>query len=126
MQSLFFRIMVWMVLGGSILIPTATFQGPAQPFSTVTRHLKGAYTRIQRLDEAVDWSPSTFIQHQSLEANKLWKEIKTEEKTMKITDMVARSNLTKASFSTRTKTYRYTARIFMTASKSLNLKIMIL
>jgi hypothetical protein len=73
MPSLFFGSMAWMVQGGSILIPTATFQGPAHPFSTVTRQLKGAYTRIQRLDEAVDLSPSTFIQYQSLEAHKLWK-----------------------------------------------------
>jgi hypothetical protein len=42
--------------------------------------LEGAYTRIQRLDEAVDLSPSTFMQYQSLEAKKLWKEIKTEDK----------------------------------------------
>jgi hypothetical protein len=41
--------------------------------------LKGAYTRIQRLDEAVDLSPSTVMQYQSLEAKKLWKEIKTED-----------------------------------------------
>jgi hypothetical protein len=80
MPSLFFGSMVWMVLGGSILIPTVTFQGPAHPFSTMTRQLKVAYTRVQGLDEAVDFSPSTFIQYQSLEANKLWKEIKTEEK----------------------------------------------
>jgi hypothetical protein len=46
----------------------------------MTRQLKGAYTQIQRLDEAVDLSPSTFMQYQSLEAKKLWKEIKTEEK----------------------------------------------
>jgi hypothetical protein len=80
MPSLLFGIMAWMVLGGSILIPTATFQGPVHPFSTLTRQLEGAYTRIQRLDEAVDLSPSTFMQYQSLEAKKLWKEIKTEEK----------------------------------------------
>jgi hypothetical protein len=128
MPSLFFGGMTWMVLGGSILIPTATFQGPAHPFSTVTRQLEGAYTRIQRLDEAVDLSPSTFMQYQSLEAKKLWKEIKSKQKRKrtKLTDMVARSKLTRASFSMRTKTYRYTARSFLTDSKSLNLKIMIL
>jgi hypothetical protein len=43
-------------------------------------HLKGAYTRIQRLIEAVDLSPSTFMQYQSLEAKKLWKEFTTEDK----------------------------------------------
>jgi hypothetical protein len=46
----------------------------------VTRHLKGAYACIQRLDAAVDLSPYTFMQYQSLEAKKLWKEIKTEDK----------------------------------------------
>jgi hypothetical protein len=80
MPSLFFGSMAWMVLVGSILIPTAAFQGPAHPFSTLTRQLEGAYTCIQRLDEAVDLSPSTFMQYQSLEAKKLWKEIKTEDK----------------------------------------------
>jgi hypothetical protein len=40
--------------------------------------------------------------------------------------MVARSKLTKASFSTRTKTDQYTARSLLTASRSLNLKIMII
>jgi hypothetical protein len=80
MSSLFFGSMAWMVLGGSILIPIAAFQGPAHPFSTLTRHPEGAYTRIQRLGEAVDRSPSTFMQYQSLEAKKLWKEIKTEDK----------------------------------------------
>jgi hypothetical protein len=74
--SLFFGSMACMVLGGSILIPTSTFQGPVHPFSTVTRQLKGAYTCIQRLDEAVDLSPSTFMQYQSLKVKKLWKEIK--------------------------------------------------
>jgi hypothetical protein len=69
-----------MVLVGSILIPTAAFQGPAHPFSTVTMQLKGAYTRIQRLDKAVDLSPLTFVQYQSLEAKKLWKELRTEDK----------------------------------------------
>jgi hypothetical protein len=80
MPSLFFGSMAWMVLVGSILIPTAALQGPAHPFSTLTRQLEGAYTHIQRLDEAVDLSPSTFMQYQSLEAHKLWKEIKTEDK----------------------------------------------
>jgi hypothetical protein len=80
MPSLFFGSMASMVLVGSILIPKATFQGPAHPFSTLTRQLEGAYTCIQRLDEAVDLSPSTFMKYQSLEAKKWWKEIKTEEK----------------------------------------------
>jgi hypothetical protein len=80
MTSLFFGSMAWMFLVRSILIPTAAFQGPAHPFSTLTMQLEGAYTRIQRLDEAVDLSPSTFMQYQSLEANKLWKEIKTRDK----------------------------------------------
>jgi hypothetical protein len=78
--------MAWMVLGISILIPTATFQRPVHPFSTVTRQLKGAYTRIQRLDKAVDLSPSTLIQYHSLEAHKLWKEIKKEEKKNKVNE----------------------------------------
>jgi hypothetical protein len=73
MTSLFLGSVGWMVLVGSILIPTAAFQGPAHPFSTVTIQLKGAYTRIQRLDEAIDLSPSTFVQYQSPEAKKLWK-----------------------------------------------------
>jgi hypothetical protein len=64
MTSLFFGSMGWMVLVGSILIPTAAFQGLAHPFSTVMMQLKGAYTCIQRLDEAVDLSPSTFVQYQ--------------------------------------------------------------
>jgi hypothetical protein len=80
MTSLFFGSMAWMVLVGSILIHTAAFQGTAHPFSTLTMQLEGAYTRIQRLNEAVDLSPSTFMQYQSLEAKKLWKEIKTEDK----------------------------------------------
>jgi hypothetical protein len=80
MTSLFFGSMAWMVLVGSILIPTSAFQGPAHPFSTLTMQLEGAYTRTQRLDDAVDLSPSTFIQYQSLEAKKLWKEIETEDK----------------------------------------------
>jgi hypothetical protein len=42
--------------------------------------LKGAYTRIQRIEEAVDLSPSTFVQYQSLKAKKLWKEITTIDK----------------------------------------------
>jgi hypothetical protein len=86
MPSLCFGSMAWMVLGRSILIPTANFQGPVHPFSTVTRQLKGAYTRIQRLDEAVDLSPSTFIQYQSLEAHKQWKEIKTEYKKNEVNE----------------------------------------
>jgi hypothetical protein len=73
MTSLFFGSMAWMVLVGSILIPAAAFQGPANPLSTLTMQLKGAYTCIQRLEEAVDLSPSTFMQYQSLEAKKLWK-----------------------------------------------------
>jgi hypothetical protein len=80
MTSLFLGSMAWMVLVGSILIPTAAFQGPVHPFSTLTMQLEGAYTRIQRLDEAVDLSPLTFMQYQSLEAKKMWKEIKTEDK----------------------------------------------
>jgi hypothetical protein len=80
MTSLFFGSMAWMVLVGSILIPTAAFQGPAHPFSTLTMHIKGAYTRIQRLDEAVDLSPPTSMQYQSLEAKKLWKEVTIEDK----------------------------------------------
>jgi hypothetical protein len=80
MTSLFFRSVGWMVLVGSIMIPTAAFQGPAHPFSTVTMKLKESYTSIQRLDEAVDFSPSTFVQCQSLEAKKLWKEFTTEDK----------------------------------------------
>jgi hypothetical protein len=78
---MFFGRVGWMVLVGSILIPTDAFQGLAHTFSTVTMQFKGAYTRIQRLDEAVDLSPSTFVQYQSLEARKLWKEIKTEYKS---------------------------------------------
>jgi hypothetical protein len=80
MPSLFFGRVGWMVLLGSMLIPTAAFQGPAHPFSTVMMQLKGEYTRIQRLDEAVEFSPSTFVQYQSLEAKKLWKEFTTEDK----------------------------------------------
>jgi hypothetical protein len=80
MTYLFFGSVRWMVLVGSILIPTAAFQGAAHLFSMVTIQLKGAYTRIQRLDEAVDLSPSTFIQYQSLEAKKLWKECTAEDK----------------------------------------------
>jgi hypothetical protein len=64
MTSLFFGSVGWMVLVGSILIPTAAFQGPVHPFSMVMMQLKGAYTRIQRLDEAVDLSPSTLVQYQ--------------------------------------------------------------
>jgi hypothetical protein len=70
----------WMVLVGIMLIPTAAFQGTSHPFSTVTMQLKGAYIRIQRLGEAIDFSPSTFVQYQSLEAKKMWKEFKTEDK----------------------------------------------
>jgi hypothetical protein len=78
MTYLFFGSMGWIVLVGSMLIPMAVFQGAAHPFSTVTMQLKGAYTRIQRLDEAVDLSPSTFLQGQSLEGNKLRKEFTTD------------------------------------------------
>jgi hypothetical protein len=77
---MFFGSVGWIVLVGSILIPTAVFQGPVHPFSTVMMQLKGAYTRIQRLDEAVDLSPSTFLQYQSLEAKNMWKEFTTEDK----------------------------------------------
>jgi hypothetical protein len=84
MPSLFSGSIAWMVFFVSILIPTSAFQGPAHPFSTLTRQLEGAYTRIQRLGEAVDLSPSTFMQYKSLEAKKLWKEIKTEEKKNKV------------------------------------------
>jgi hypothetical protein len=80
MTYLFFGSVGWMVLVGSILIPMAAFQGTAHPFSMVMMQLKGAYTHIQRLDEAVDFSPSNFVQYQSLEAKKLWKEFATEDK----------------------------------------------
>jgi hypothetical protein len=63
------------VLVGSILVPTATFEGASHPFSVIKRQLMGAYSCIQRLNEAVDLSPSTLWQFQVLEANKLWKEI---------------------------------------------------
>jgi hypothetical protein len=82
MTSLFFGSMARMVLIGSILIPTAAFQGPVHPFLTLTMQIEGAYTRIQSLDEAVDLSPSTFMQYESLEAKKLWKEIKKKIKRM--------------------------------------------
>jgi hypothetical protein len=45
--------------------------------------LKGAYTHIQRLDEAVDFSPSTFVQYQSLEAKKL---VRNSQQKTKRTD----------------------------------------
>jgi hypothetical protein len=77
MTSLFFRIVGYMVLVGSILIPTAAFQGPAHPLLMVTMQLKGAYTRIQRLDEAFDLSLSFFVQYKSLEAKKIWREFTT-------------------------------------------------
>jgi hypothetical protein len=80
MTYMFFGSLGWMVLVRRILIQTAAFQGPVHPFSTVTMQLKGAYTRTQRLDEVVDLSPSTFVQYQSLEAKKLWKEFTTEDK----------------------------------------------
>jgi hypothetical protein len=118
--------MAWMVLGGIILIPTATFQGPAHPLSTVTRQIKGAYTGIQQLDEAVDLPPSSFIQYHSLEAHKLWKEIESEEKKNEVNKHGCSLEFDESEFSTRTKTYRNIARSFLTASKSLNLKVMIL
>jgi hypothetical protein len=80
MTSMFFGIVGWMVLVGIILIPTAKFQGPVHPFLMSTMQIKGAYTLIQRLDKAVDLSPSTFVQYQSVEAKRLWKEFTTEEK----------------------------------------------
>jgi hypothetical protein len=80
MAYMFFISVGWIVLVGSIFIPTAMFQGQAHPLSTVTMRLKGAYTRIQRLNEAVDLSLSTFLQYQSLETMKLWKEFATEDK----------------------------------------------
>jgi hypothetical protein len=84
MTYLFFISVGWIVLVGSILIPTAAFQGSAHPLSTVMMQLKGAYTLIQRLDEAVDLSPSTFLQYQSLEAKKLCKEPATEDKNNEV------------------------------------------
>jgi hypothetical protein len=50
----------------------------------VTIQLKGAYIRIQCLDKPVDLSPSTFVQYQSLEAKKLWKEFTTEEEKNRV------------------------------------------
>jgi hypothetical protein len=70
-------------VGWLILIPTAVFHGPAHPFSMVTMQLKGAYNRIQRLDKVINLSPVTFIQYQSLEAQKLRKEMETEDKKEK-------------------------------------------
>jgi hypothetical protein len=56
-------------------VPTAAFEGESHPFSVIKIQLRGAYSCMQRLDEAVDLSPSTLWQFQFLEANKLWKEM---------------------------------------------------
>jgi hypothetical protein len=64
---------------GSILIPTASFTGPDHPLSLMGRQVQGARNRIERLNEAVELTPSTFWQVQVLEMKKLLKE--TQEKT---------------------------------------------
>jgi hypothetical protein len=51
---------------GSILIPTAAFTGPDHPFSVMGRQVQGARNRIERLNEAVELTPSTFWQFQVL------------------------------------------------------------
>jgi hypothetical protein len=63
----------------SILIPTVAFTGPDHPFSVMGRQVQGARNRIDRLNEAVELTPSTFWQFQVLEMKKLLKE--TKEKT---------------------------------------------
>jgi hypothetical protein len=124
MTFMFFGSMGWMVLVGSISIPTAAFQGPAHPFSMVTMKIKGAYTRIQRLDEAVDLSPLTFVQYQSLEAKKLWKEFAIEEKKNGLEGHGCSLEIDESEFFDAYKTYQYTARSSLTASRNVNLKIM--
>jgi hypothetical protein len=64
---------------GSILIPTAAFTGTDHPFSVIGRQVQGARNRIDRLNEEVELTPSTFWQFQVLEMKKLSKE--TKEKT---------------------------------------------
>jgi hypothetical protein len=78
-RSLFFGCVTWAVLMGSILIPTAAFTGPDHPFLVMGRQVQGARNRIERLNEAVELTPSTFWQFQVLEIKKLLKE--TQEKT---------------------------------------------
>jgi hypothetical protein len=78
-RSIFFGCVTWAVLMGSILIPTAAFTGPGRPLSVMGRQVQGARNRIDRLNEAVELTPSTFWQFQVLEMKKLLKE--TKEKT---------------------------------------------
>jgi hypothetical protein len=88
-RSLFFGCVTWAVLMGSILIPTAAFAGPDPPFSVMGRQVQGARNRIERLNEAVELTPSTFWQFWVLEKKKLLKE--TQEK-QRMRPMVATMN----------------------------------
>jgi hypothetical protein len=60
---------------GIILIPTAAFTGHPYPFSVMARQIKGTHHCIERLNEAVELTPSTLWQFQMLEGKKLWKEV---------------------------------------------------
>jgi hypothetical protein len=66
------------VLDGQHPVSTAAFTGPDHPFSVMGRQMQGAQNRIERLNEAVELTPSTFWQFQVLEMKKLLKE--TQEK----------------------------------------------
>jgi hypothetical protein len=88
-KSLFFGCVIWAVFMGSILIPTAAFTGPDHPFSLMGRRVQGARNRIERLNEAVELTPSTVWQFQVLEMKKLFKE--TQEK-QRMRPMVATMN----------------------------------
>jgi hypothetical protein len=78
-KSLFFEYVTWAVSMRSILISIAVFTGPDHPLLVMGRQVQGARNRIERLDEAVELTPSTFWQFQVLEMKKLLKE--TKEKT---------------------------------------------
>jgi hypothetical protein len=63
---------------GRILIPTAAFTGTDHPLSVMGRQVQGARNRIERLNEAVELTPSTSWHFHVLEMKKLLKE--TQEK----------------------------------------------
>jgi hypothetical protein len=67
-------------LGGKHIDSWSCVPRTCTPILNGKNTAQGAHNRIQRLDKAVDLSPDTFSQYQSLKAKKLWKEMATEDK----------------------------------------------